>query len=323
MAPRSSIPFDYERMYAYYTGHTPVWTRNAQIVLYSYEVKAVARAKKRHEYAQVVPFVKGNVARVGRLDALAERHPGAFPNGLFVVLAEGAFGEEERPQDVRKAAYFVFPRFRAFEETKVLVGDHFTFQLGNPADAKRLHLHFTSYLLETETTGATMHVQNHVPAAFDLPLDPKKSAGWLDAKHAERAAPLISIMGLPWSARPHVDGMEGGGRAAPSRSRARTEGHGQAEVCAPEFAALWRTKPLKSMVIIGVHSPSGGYHVTVVCKDTLSSDDDESRICAGTHFVVRGNVIRDELAIQKRVARLLQPIDFDIDTGSYSGSDSD
>ena len=319
--PRSSIPFDYERMFAYYTGHTPVWTRNDQIVLYSYELKAVSRAKNRRDPAPVVPFVKGNVARVGRLDAIAERHPDAFPNGLYVVL------EDAKPSDWKKAAYFVFPRLKAVDGTEVLVGDHFTFQLGNPADAKPLHLHFTSYLLGTKTTGMTSHAQNHVPAVFDLPLDPKKSAGWLAPDHVERAPPLISIMGLPWSARPWTSpnprvGMEGGGRAAPSRSRARATSRGLGEVCAPEFAALWRAKPLRSMVVVGVKK-GREFHVTVVCGDTLSSANDEYRVCAGTHFVVGGTVMRDELAVQTRVAQLLQPVDFDIDTGSYSGSDCD
>lgn len=179
--------------------------------------------------------------------------PRLFPHGLFFVLQSAAMDPSHRNHAAAMSGMKLFAvcprRLRSH-----LVADHFTFDVNRGLEAsQRLQFHFTKYLVDGSAQFVS-HRLNPLPLDFSMHHDfgdfRREHLGrtMADRPIADKAHFIMTrgacVVSRPW--RPY----QAGGKPADDATPATLD-------------ELWRTKPIRRLMLICVRNTDGGVDVSV------------------------------------------------------------
>ena len=202
---------------------------------------------------------------------------------------------EERAPDRRGKhwMFFVFPvlkRYRVMadaDERELVAADHFSFVVNHDApEHGRLQLHRTEYVPMALSTsddvamGWQAHVANHLPLAFDLPLEPRAFAAAVVRNQtlSRYATQMRAMLSEPLLSPPAAAASAGGAGRRPRRRAAGQAAYRRVKLALRDgpiksFDDVWTSLPLHRVTVL-VRQQSGDVcDATVFLADRLSPRD--------------------------------------------------
>ena len=251
------------------------------------------------------PFLTRNMVarRLGDDDPIMASDPSAAPLGCYVV-------HEQTDRRGKLWLFFVFPDVKRYkyvasasdgagvggaslprrsEEREVVAADHFSFVVNPDApERSRLQLHRTEYVplarsrAEGVAMGTQVRIANHLPLAFDLPLEPRVFANTI-VRHAALvtyAAQMHAMLSEPLQPAaepPAAAASGGGGRRRPPRRHAGQSAYRRKKLALRDepiesFADVWTSLPLHRVTVL-VRQSGDVCDVTALLTDRLSPRD--------------------------------------------------
>lgn len=240
------------------------------------------------------PFLTRNMVarRLSDDDPILAADRALAPMGGYVV-------HEERPPDRRGKhwLFFVFPELKRFrvprpsnsdaqlsDEHELVAADHFSFVVNHDAPERaRLQLHRTQYVPMGWSTSSDVavgwqaHVANHLPLAFDLPLEPRAFAAAVVRTDTllRCATQMRAMLSEPLLAPPAAAASAGGSGRRPRRRATGQSAYRRLKLALRDepiksFDDVWTSLPLHRVTVLVVSRPGGMCDVTALLTDRLS-----------------------------------------------------
>lgn len=223
-----------------------------------------------------------------------------WKHGLYVVR------ERDATRAIKKRQlYVVHPIAHRHNDRVVVTADHLSF-VHDPNDKTTpLHLHLTEYVPEWSAenglaeTGDRRQINCFMPLRFELSTATRLMSQRV-ASVPDRRDPLRSILGrscVPGSLRDPP-----GSRTRTRRRRTRKQQ--QTLRLGSTFDDLWKTLPIRKLVVMGVQTAGGSYDFTVRIHDRMRHA--EGNLQHARMFSMDGSLDAfDEAKVQDEVVRVM------------------
>jgi hypothetical protein len=221
-----------------------------------------------------------------------------FRFGAYVVHPTNAAAD-------KKKQLFVVSPWEHADDTHgtYFTADHFSFVVNSNAPIeRRLNFHQTTYVPHNFVPGegAAVHTYNPLPTKFDLPASSSalaRSGLFGERVPREYADTLLALFAHPFTAV--------GGGARKRRVAAAVKARKASGRSSRQFDDLWRELPIHSLLVIGLPNPDqqSSSSVTVFVTDRFNYSFARQRSAAA--FTVSTDVLRDDAAMESRVAEAL------------------